>query len=99
MHPVTAHGFNCGLLGLESLSQAIIQAKEEGMDIGSRVLLERYEKQHRRNTRPLFLITRLITEIYTRESPPAKLLRKAMLHIGQRLRPLKHSIAASLSGA
>jgi len=99
MHPVTAHGFNFGLLGVESLSQAIIHAKRAGVDIGNMDLLERYEKQHRRNTRPLFLITRLITGIYTRESPPAKLLRKAMLRVGQRLTPLKNSIAASLSGA
>ena len=99
MHPVTAHGFNFGLLGVESLSQAIIHAKRADVDIGNMDLLERYEKQHRRNTRPLFLLTRLITGIYTRESPPAKLLRKAMLRVGQRLTPLKNSIAASLSGA
>lgn len=98
MHPVTAHGFNFGLLGVQALSKEILSAHQARQDIGDKALLERYERTHRLKTRPLFLLTRLITEIYTKESPPAKLLRKALLHIGQRLTPFKRSIAASLTG-
>jgi len=43
-------------------------------------------------------MTRLITEIYTKESPPAKFLRKALLHISEKLTPFKKSIALSLTG-
>ena len=98
MHPVTAHGFNFGLLSVEALSQEIIRAKTDGRDIADPSILNHYERNHRLKTRPLFLATRLITEIYTNESPPAKLLRKLLLHAGQRLTPFKKSIAASLTG-
>ena len=98
MHPVTAHGFNFGLLGVQTLSKEILSAHQAKQDIGNKALLERYERIHRMKTRPLFFLTRLITEIYTKESPPAKILRKALLHIGERLTPFKRSIAASLTG-
>ena len=98
MHPVTAHGFNFGLLGVEKLSKEISTAHKLGKDIGDQALLLRYERTHRLKTKPLFMMTRLITEIYTKESPPAKLLRKALLHISDRLTPFKRSIATSLTG-
>ncbi len=98
MHPVTAHGFNFGLLGVQTLSKEILLAHQAKQDIGNKALLERYERIHRMKTRPLFFLTRLITEIYTKESPPAKILRKALLHIGERVTPFKRSIAASLTG-
>jgi 2-polyprenyl-6-methoxyphenol hydroxylase-like FAD-dependent oxidoreductase len=98
MHPVTAHGFNFGLLGVEKLSKEILTAHKLGKDIGDQSLLLRYERTHRLKTKPLFMMTRLITEIYTKESPPAKLLRKALLPISDRLTPFKRSIATSLTG-
>ena len=98
MHPVTAHGFNFGLLSVEALSKEILRAKSAGRDIAAPAVLNRYERIHRFKTRPLFLATRLVSEIYTKESPPAKLIRKILLHAGQRLTPFKKSIAASLTG-
>ena len=98
MHPVTAHGFNFGLLGVQKLSKEILGAHRVGKDIGDQALLLRYERTHRLKTKPLFLMTRLITEIYTKESPPAKFLRKALLHVSEKLTPFKKSIALSLTG-
>ncbi len=98
MHPVTAHGFNFGLLGVQKLSQEILSAHQIGQDIGDQALLLRYEKIHKRKTRPLFLMTRLITEIYTKESLPAKFARTALLHVSERLTPFKKSIALALTG-
>jgi ubiquinone biosynthesis UbiH/UbiF/VisC/COQ6 family hydroxylase len=99
MHPITAHGFNFGLLGVKTLAREIIHAKQAGLDIGGTNLLLRYQRRHRAQTRPLFLITRLITDIYTKESHPAKILRKLLIHAGENLRPLKRVIALSLSGS
>ena len=98
MHPVTAHGFNFGLLGVQKLSKEILGAHRVGKDIGDQALLLRYERTHRLKTKPLFLMTRLITEIYTKESPPAKFLRKTLLHVSEKLAPFKKSIALSLTG-
>lgn len=99
MHPVTAHGFNFGLLGVQALSHEIIKAHQSSLDIGHHELLARYQRKHRIHTRPLFLITRLITDIYTNELPRFKLLRNVALHIGERFMPFKKLIALSLSGS
>jgi len=98
MHPVTAHGFNFGLSSVESLAQEVIFAHLHGHDIASPTLLKRYEQQHRRATRPLYLMTRLITDLYTQDAFPAKILRKVILRAGERLMPFKRAIAASLAG-
>ena len=98
MHPVTAHGFNFGLLGVDALVKEIEVALRRGEDIGNPMLLQRYERKQRRSTVPLFWMTRLIVEIYTRESPPAKLVRQVLLKLGNQVTPFKRSIARSLSG-
>ena len=98
MHPVTAHGFNFGLLSVQALTQEIARAQGLGQEIGQIDALMRFERQQKRATLPLFWMTRFIVELYTRESPPAKLMRKVLLHVGDRLTPFKQSIAASLAG-
>jgi 2-polyprenyl-6-methoxyphenol hydroxylase-like FAD-dependent oxidoreductase len=98
MHPVTAHGFNFGLLSVDALTQEIATAIKTRGDIGSASLLQRYEAKQKRATLPLFWMTRLIVEIYTRDTAPAKLVRRALLRVSDRLMPFKRSIARSLSG-
>lgn len=98
MHPVTAHGFNFGLLSVEALTKEIATALRTKGDIGNNSLLQRYEGRQKRATLPLFWMTRLIVEIYTRDTGPAKLVRKLLLRASDKLIPFKRSIAHSLSG-
>ena len=98
MHPVTAHGFNFGLLGIETLARQLLAAHAASGDIGAPEPLARYQRKHRLATRPLYEATRLIATLYTNDAPPARLLREAALHLGQRLTPFKRMVAASLAG-
>jgi ubiquinone biosynthesis UbiH/UbiF/VisC/COQ6 family hydroxylase len=98
MHPVTAHGFNLGLLGVETLGKRMISAQRSGLDIGAESVLRPYEDQHRRATRPLYLATRFITDVYTNNTAPARLMRDVMLRAASRLAPFRRAIAASLTG-
>lgn len=97
MHPVTAHGFNFGLLSTEALSRSVLAAHAADRSIASAELLERYEQTHRRATRPLYLATQLITRLYTDDTPPARALRHVALRIGERLTPFKRVVAAFLA--
>lgn len=99
MHPVTAHGFNFGLLSIDTLSRELRTARAAGRDIADPALLARYERRHLLATRPLYEVTRGIATLYTTDSPPARLLRNAALHLGQRLTPFKKLVAASLTGS
>ena len=99
MHPVTAHGFNFGLKGIDTLSTEIKNAVASGKDIASISLLRRYEQAHRRDTKPLFLATHAIAKLYRSESPPAKILRATAIKIGNRNTPFKRAVAGFLADA
>jgi 2-polyprenyl-6-methoxyphenol hydroxylase-like FAD-dependent oxidoreductase len=98
MHPVTAHGFNFGLLGIDALARGVLAAHAAGQDIASAALLGHFERTHRMATRPIYLATQLITHLYTNEAPHARGLRHLALRAGERFTPFKRALAASLTG-
>lgn len=99
MHPVTAHGFNFGLKGADTLAQGIIKAVSDGTDIAAPALLQAYQRRHRRATLPLFVATHAIAKLYTSDTTPSRMLRDALIGVGQRITPFKKLVAATLTGA
>jgi ubiquinone biosynthesis UbiH/UbiF/VisC/COQ6 family hydroxylase len=99
MHPVTAHGFNFGLLGQDLLAQRIRSAHSAGRDIANTRDLRAYERELRRATRPLYLATRAIARLYTCDSAPARLLRRAGIAFGSRMPGFRQALAGALGGA
>ncbi len=57
MHPITAYGFNFGLLSIKTLSAAILRSKNNGEDIASPLPLERYQRHHQLATKLLYQIS------------------------------------------
>lgn len=98
MHPVTAHGFNFGLYGVDALTRAISAARRSGGDIGGMDALAHYQAEHRRVTRPIYLGTNALVGLYTDDTLPARLLRSAVLRVANHLPPLKAGIVRQLSG-
>lgn len=97
MHPVTAHGFNFGLHGVDLLSHEILAAARSGGDIAAPERLQRYAQAHRRATRPLYLATQAIATLYTDDRGPARFVRGLALDVSSRVAPLRLAIAATLS--
>ena len=97
MHPVTAHGYNFGLYGVESLVREIGKARRAGADIGSTAVLRRYERTHRRATLPIFLGTNALVKLYTDDRLPARIARRGLLRVADRLSPLKGWITRRLT--
>lgn len=97
MHPVTAHGFNFGLYGVDALTRAMGAARLRGGDIGGMDVLSRYQAEHRRVTRPIYLGTNALVGLFTNDDLPARVLRSAVLRIANRLPPLKAGITRQLS--
>ena len=96
MHPVTAHGFNLGLAGVEHLAQAIGDARDGARDLADRDLLARYQRRHRRGSLPLYLGTRAVVGLFTSDRAPMQPLRRAVIEAGMRLPPLRRALAAGL---
>jgi ubiquinone biosynthesis UbiH/UbiF/VisC/COQ6 family hydroxylase len=97
MHPVTAHGFNLGIRGADSLSSAIKRALSRRQDIGSAAVLNKYEKDHKRVTRLLYHGTNHIVSLFTTETLPARFARNAVLRIANNFPPLKSLITSKLT--
>jgi len=95
MHPVTAHGFNLGLRGQETLAKVVRGAR--GADIGSGRLLARYQHEHRLASWPLYHGTNALVRLFTQETPPARLARGAMLRAGQATAPFKAVVKRMLT--
>jgi ubiquinone biosynthesis UbiH/UbiF/VisC/COQ6 family hydroxylase len=97
MHPVTAHGFNLGLGSVERLADMAHETLRRGGDLGCVEGLARYERRHRRASRPLYLATRAIVELYTDDRAPARIVRETILRAGRRLTPFRRVLARTLA--
>ena len=96
MHPVTAHGFNLGLSGVDLLTREIRRQVSHGGDIADPAALARYQSHHRLATLPLFHGTNEIVGLFTDDRLPARLARKAVLRLSDHLPPVKWAIRHKL---
>jgi len=100
MHPVTAHGYNFGLYGVQTLAAELAAARRHraDVDLGDAVALERFERLHRRATRTIYLGTNAVVKLFTDDRPLARVLRQGVLHGAAQLPPLKLMISQQLTG-
>ncbi|MBL7088466.1 5-demethoxyubiquinol-8 5-hydroxylase UbiM [Acidovorax sp.] len=98
MHPVTAHGYNLGLAGVERLTAALVSARQRGQDIGSADALTPYAQGHHRHAWPIYQGTNAIVRLYTDARPVPRLLRQLVLQGARRLPPLQAAIVGQLTG-
>lgn len=98
MHPVTAHGYNFGLYGIERLTASLHALKLQGRDLGDTAALQRWAAEHRRTTWPVYQGTNAIVRLFTNDQPVAHLARGAVLRLASRLPPLKAAITRQLTG-
>ena len=96
MHPVTAHGFNLGLKGIEILTNGIKLALERKIDIGSFLVLTKFQYKLHRIAIPIYLSTNGIVSLYTNTTYPAKLARKLALRVANTIRPVKQAFLSAL---
>lgn len=98
MHPVTAHGYNLGLAGVERLTAAVVAARSQGHDIGTTEALATYARAHHRHAWPMYEGTNAIVRLYTDTRPVPRLLRQLVLQGARRLPPLQAAIVGQLTG-
>ena len=89
MHPVTAHGFNLNLKGIDILINEIKAAIESGTDIGSTSILKNYQTKLHFAAVPIYLATNSIVNLYTSNFLPAKFTRQFVLRFVNTVMPAK----------
>jgi len=91
MHPVTAHGFNLGLKGLEILTNELKVAIKNKTDIGLTTVLQNYQSKLHRVAAPIYLATNGIVNLYTSTILPAKITRQFILRLVNIVKPIKQT--------
>ncbi|MBC8518998.1 MAG: 5-demethoxyubiquinol-8 5-hydroxylase UbiM [Gammaproteobacteria bacterium] len=97
MHPVTAHGFNLGLRGQNTLATAMKSAISRGEPFYGHSVLGHYERQQMVASRPIYHGTNAIVRLFTNDSAAARLLRKAALRFGNNFPPVQWAIIHKLT--
>ena len=97
MHPVTAHGYNFGLYGVEVLARELGRARGRGLDLGALPALQAYEREHRRTTLPVYLGTNAIVSLFTDERALPKLARQAVIQLSERMPLVSHLVKAAIT--
>ena len=91
MHPVTAHGFNLGLKGLEIITKEIKSAIKHKIDFGLPLVLRKYQSKLHRIAIPMYLSTNGIVSLYTNTTVPAMLARQFLLRAVNIIKPVKQT--------
>jgi len=91
MHPVTAHGFNLSLKGIEILIGEIESSIKSKIDIGLTKTLDSYQSKLHRAAIPLYFTTNSIVSLYTSTILPAKITRQFMLRLANTVKPIKQT--------
>ncbi|MGE0032156.1 MAG: 5-demethoxyubiquinol-8 5-hydroxylase UbiM [Steroidobacteraceae bacterium] len=103
MHPVTAHGYNLGLYGVEVLARELAAARRSGRDSGSMEVLTPYAREHRRVAMPIYHGTNAIVRLFTHDRGPALAARRLVLAASQHLplfgRLIRSAIRNRLTGS
>jgi ubiquinone biosynthesis UbiH/UbiF/VisC/COQ6 family hydroxylase len=95
MHPVTAHGYNLGLYGIDALARRL----SPGRDPGEPAALLAYQAEHRRAAGPLYAGTNALVRFFTDDRAPVLALRRAVIDVARHLPPLRAAITRRLVDA
>ena len=98
MHPVTAHGYNFLLYGVESLVRRLAAARAAGRPLADPTVLSAWEAEHRRATAPVFAGTQAVVGLFTDDRAPARFLREAVLGTVSALPPVRRLVTGLLTG-
>lgn len=89
IHPIAGQGLNLGWRDVAALAEPLVDTARLGLDIGSPLVLERYDRWRRVDTLTLAAVTDSLNALFTNDIAPVRLLRDAGLAVVNRIDPLK----------
>jgi 2-octaprenyl-6-methoxyphenol hydroxylase len=101
IHPIAGQGLNMGLKDVAALAETIVDAARLGLDPGSPVTLERYQRWRRFDTMAMGAATDGLNRLFSNRSDALRLVRDVGLGLVDRLPALKDLFireAAGLTG-
>lgn len=101
MHPIAGQGLNAGLRDVAALTEVLTLAARRGEDIGSPLVLERYQQWRRFDTASLAMATDVFNRLFSNDNPVLRLGRDLGMGLVNALPGLRRGVireAAGLTG-
>ncbi|UNM05824.1 MAG: FAD-dependent monooxygenase [Holosporaceae bacterium] len=98
IHPLAGQGFNLGIQDADVLSDVIAQGLSLGLDLGSRGLLQNYERQQRRRHLSLLGATDGLNRLFSNENAMLSWIRSTGLKAIESMPTIKTFFAEEGTG-
>lgn len=98
VHPIAGQGLNIGLRDVAALAEVLVEAARIGEDIGSTVVLERYQQWRRFDATVMALGMDTLNRLFSNANPVLRLARDAGLAAVGRLGGLRRVLMREAAG-
>lgn len=101
VHPIAGQGLNAGLRDVAALAETLVLAVRRGEDLGSPLVLDRYQEWRRFDAMSLALATDVFNRLFSNDNPLLRLGRDLGLGVANALPGLRRGLireAAGLTG-
>ncbi len=98
IHPIAGQGLNLGLRDAAALAEVIADAYRLGLDIGSSLSLEKYQRWRRFDILSFVLMTDGLVRLFGNKMLPVKILRSLGLSAIERAKPIKRILMRHAMG-
>jgi len=97
-HPVGGQGVNMGFRDAAALAQVITTAHQQGQDIGSLTVLQRYERWRQLENLAILGVTDVLVRLFSNNWLPLVMLRRLGLRILQTVPPMRVTALKLMTG-
>lgn len=98
IHPIAGQGLNMGLRDIAALAESVVDAVRLGLDPGSAVVLDRYQRWRRFDTMAMGVATDGLNRLFSNRSDVLRLVRDVGLGLVNRLPVLKEFFIREAAG-
>lgn len=98
IHPIAGQGFNIGLRDVAALAEVIIDTMRVGLDPGSDIPLERYERWRKPDNMMMIAVTDGLNRLFSNDIAPVRHARDAGMAMVNQAKPLKRVLMRHAMG-
>ncbi|MFY0308289.1 FAD-dependent monooxygenase [Leisingera sp. D0M16] len=98
MHPIAGQGLNAGLRDVGALAEVITEATRRGEDIGSPLVMERYQQWRRFDTASLVAATDVFNRLFSNDNPLLRLGRDIGMGLAGAIPGLRRNFVREAAG-
>jgi len=98
VHPIAGQGLNLGLRDAAALAEVIVDARRLGLDVGSSVVLSRYEGWRKFDNALFAASMDALNRLFSNDIAPIKFARRAGIDVVDAIAPLKRFFMRQAGG-